>query len=158
MATAARAYWWAYLLRANASLHESHCMAANCLYVAWCTAVNSTLVQVYKHWPSPSLLCLWQWRWPLTLEVFFDAVQDFMSNTLFHPLFTGTPPRQSLELIYILVKFCYLLLGGVRADDLNGSRFHPQVSFNWWFPSALVDCTVILTPASGSGMEEHLLI
>ena len=81
-------------------------------------------------------LCLWQCGRPLMPEAFFDGVQDFLANVFFHPLFAATPPRQPPQLIYISVEFCYLLLGGGRADQLHGSRFCPQVSFCWWFPSA----------------------
>ena len=41
MAAVTRACWWAYLLRANTSMHESHCRVANCSYVAQCVAANS---------------------------------------------------------------------------------------------------------------------
>ena len=78
---------------------------------------------------SPFLLCLWQCRWPLMPEVFFDGVQDFLVNALFHTIFTVTPPGQPPQLIDIPVEFCYLLLGGVRADKLHGSGFCPQVLF-----------------------------
>ena len=104
---------------------------------------------------SPFLLCLWQCRWLIMLEAFFHGVQDFLVNVLFCPLFTASPPRQPLQLIDVPLELCYLLPGGVRADELHGSRSCPQVSFHWWFPSALEDCMVMLTPASSSGMGEH---
>ena len=62
-------------------------------------------------------------------EAFFDGVQDFLANVLFHPLFAVTPPRQPPQLIDVPVEFCYLLPGIVRADQLYGGKLHPQVSF-----------------------------
>ena len=101
---------------------------------------------------SPSLLCLWHCRWPLIPEVFFDGVQDFLLKAFFWPLFTATPPRQLLQLIDVPVQFCYLLLGGVRANKLHSSSLCHQVSFHWWFPSAPADCAVM--PNSG-WLKQH---
>ena len=106
---------------------------------------------------SPSLLYLWHCGWPLMPEAFFDGVQDFLSNALFQSLFAATLPGQLLQMIDVPAELCYILLGGVRADDLHGNWLHHQVSFHWWFPSALMDCMVMLAAAGGSGMEKHLL-
>ena len=145
--------------KGNISSHESHFVVAGWLICSmlhgskFSMGIRSTSIG----W-SPFLLCLWQCRWPLMLEAFFDGVLGFLANVLFCPLLAVTPPRQPPQLMYVLVEFCYLLPGRVRADELHGSRFCPQVLFCWWFPSAPKDCTVMLAPAGGNSMEEHLLI
>ena len=106
---------------------------------------------------SPSQFCLWQCGWPFMLEAFFDGVGFLERCALPSPLHSD-PSQAASAADIVPVEFCYLLPGGVRADELHGGRFCHQVLFCRWFPSATMDCMVMLTLACGSGMEEHHLL
>ena len=104
------------------------------------------------------LLCLWQCRWPLMLEVFFNESRTSWQRHSPIPLHSDS--SQAASAADKTSWYSSAISSQVKSGLMSSMVvvFWPQVSFCWQFPSAPADCTVTLTLASSSSMEEHLMV